>query len=187
MKEGVMKSVVVFLAEGFEEIEAVTPIDLLRRAGLNVFVAGVEGVQVMGGHGLLLQADGTLADIPSKVDAVVIPGGRPGADNIGDSSEALNLIRTVFSNGGLVASICASPGLVLSKVPVLNHRKATCYPGFQEYFPDDSTYLEEPVVVDGNLITSRGPGTAGLFSLEIVRYLVDDSTADSLAAATLIE
>ncbi|MBI9104049.1 MAG: DJ-1/PfpI family protein [Spirochaetales bacterium] len=181
-----MKKVIVFLADGFEEVEAVTPIDFLRRAECDVFIAGVTGKMVEGAHGLLVEADGLISDIPQDADAVVIPGGMPGAENIADSAAALNIISSVFDRGGLVASICASPGVVLSRIPILNTRKATCYPGFQKYFPDDATYLEESVVVDGNLITSRGPGTALSWAIELVKYLAGDEVADNLMKGALI-
>ena len=180
-----MKKVVVILAEGFEEVEAVTPIDFLRRAGLDVFTAGLSGKLVEGSHGILIQADGTIDEVPDNIHAVVIPGGRPGADNIAESAAALNLISSAFNRGALVAAICASPGIVLHKIPILNHKKATCYPGFQKYFPDDAIYLETPVVTDGNLITSMGPGTAAAFSIEIIRYLSGDEPADAVYKGSL--
>ncbi len=181
-----MRKVIVLLAEGFEEIEAVTPIDFLRRGGVEVYMAGVTGSVVKGSHGISLTADGSLSNAPGDADAIVIPGGMPGAENLACSTDVLNLIESVFGKGGLVAAICASPGVVLGRLSVLNHRKATCYPGFQEHFPSDAVYSDASVVIDDNLITGRGVGSAAAFALEILRYLSGDEAADNIARAALI-
>lgn len=179
-----MKRVVVLLAEGFEEVEAVTPIDFLRRAGCEVVVAGVSGVSVTGAHGITLSADASLAECSGHFDAVVVPGGMPGAANVAASPQAIDLINAVQRGGGIVAAICAAPAVVLAPNGFLGGKKATCYPGFERHF-GETDFSEDRVVVDGNLITSRGPGTAAEFALQLVRALVGDEAADELHQSTI--
>ncbi|MFP4564260.1 MAG: DJ-1 family glyoxalase III [Spirochaetia bacterium] len=176
---------VVLLADGFEEVEGITQIDFLRRAGIEVVTAGVTGKRVEGGHGIRVEADTGLRKLYGDFDAVVIPGGKGGADTIAASREAVELIRKYFEAGKLVAAICASPGVVLGPNGILEGRRATCYPGFEDRFPDSAEHVEDRVVIDGNLITSKGPGTAALFAVEIIRYLLDDETAGKIAESTL--
>ena len=175
----------VLLAPGFEEIEATTPIDVLRRAGLEVVVAGLEGPVVVGAHGLGLAVDQTLDQLSGDLDAVVLPGGLPGAKNLAASLEVSALIQRVHRSGGLVAAICAAPALVLAPSGILEGKRATCYPGFEERFPSAAQHQEARVVVDGRLITSRGPGTALEFSLALVSELVSPERARELAQGML--
>jgi 4-methyl-5(b-hydroxyethyl)-thiazole monophosphate biosynthesis len=179
-----MKHVAVLLADGFEEVEAITQVDFLRRAELDVAVLGVTGQSVTGGHGIVVHADRLLSDYAEVPDAVVIPGGTRGAENIAHSSDALSLVSRCLEDGKLVAAICAAPGVVLGAHGMLAGHSFTCYPGFQDRV-DAGTFREDRVVVDGNLITSRGPGTSAEFALAIIRYLVDRETAAELAAQTL--
>ncbi len=178
------KSAVVVLAEGFEEIEAVTPIDFLRRAGCCVTIAGVGGQTIRGAHGIEIQTDTVIGKCEDLYDAIVLPGGMPGSENLAESSETVDLVKVMMKYGRLVAAICAAPAVVLAPNGILDGRKATCYPGFESRF-GDTNFANERVVVDGNIITSRGPGTAAEFSLEIVRYLCGGETADGLHAGTL--
>ncbi|MEC8935569.1 MAG: DJ-1 family glyoxalase III, partial [Planctomycetota bacterium] len=153
-----MSRIGVLLAAGFEEIEAVTIIDVLRRAELDVIILGVDGDAISGAHGLQVAADQSLADTQEEDwDAIVLPGGLPGATNLRDNPEVIELIRSTHSRGGLLAAICAAP-IVLGRAGVLRERRATCYPGFEEGL-DGAKCSEERVVVDGNITTSRGPGT----------------------------
>jgi 4-methyl-5(b-hydroxyethyl)-thiazole monophosphate biosynthesis len=175
----------VLLADGFEEVEGITQIDFLRRAGIEVVTAGVTGKTIEGGHGIRIEADTKLKKIGTDFDAVVIPGGKGGADNIAASRDAIELIEEYLRKGKLVAAICASPGVVLGPNGILEGKRATCYPGFEDGFPESATHVEDRVVVDGNLITSKGPGTAALFAVEIIRYLLDDEAADKITEATL--
>lgn len=183
-----MKTALVFLANGFEEVEAVTPIDFLRRAGLKVITVGIKNKIVEGAHGIKISADANLEDILSydinKIDALVLPGGMPGAENIAKEEKVLHLIDQLNSYGKIIAAICASPGVILTKTRVLNNKKVTCYPGFEKYF-EAANYCQESVVVDGNIITSRGPGTAAAFSIEIIKKLCDDSIAEKIKTGTL--
>ncbi len=179
-----MKKIVVLLAEGFEEVEAVTPIDFLRRAGCEVVVAGVTGEMVTGAHGIAIRTDVSITECTGQFDAVVVPGGMPGATNVAASGCAIDIITRVWSGDGIVAAICAAPAVVLAPNGFLEGKKATCYPGFEEKF-GGATFSEDRVVVDGRLITSRGPGTAAEFSLQLIRCLVGDSVAAELHRGTI--
>jgi len=165
-----MKRVLVPLAEGFEELEAVTIIDMLRRAGIEVIVASLAGSPVRGSHGIELAADATLDEVSrQEFDLVALPGGMPGATNLRDDPRIIAIIRRLHASGGRIAAICAAP-MVLASAGVLKGRRATCYPGVLEHAAD-LTLVDEPVVVDDGLITSRGPGTALDFALELVAQL----------------
>ena len=179
------KQVVILLAQGFEEIEAVTQIDVLRRAGLEVTVAGLGGREIQGAHALTLRADIALTELSTTPDAVVLPGGMPGSKNLGESKTARQLAERVASAGGICAAICAAPALTLAPWGLLKGKTATCYPGFEKEFSSDTTFSEERVVVDGTVITSRGPGTALEFALALVEQLVDQSTREDLASGML--
>ena len=180
-----MSRIGVLLATGFEEIEAVTIIDVLRRAELDVVLVGVDGENVRGAHGLQVSTELSLAEA-GKEDwsAIVLPGGLPGATNLRDNPEVIALIQSTSSGGGRLAAICAAP-IVLGRAGVLQGRKATCYPGFEDGL-DGAECSEESVIVDGNITTSRGPGTSLDFSLSLVAQLKDQETADTLRAGMLV-
>ena len=179
-----MKKVMIPLAEGFEEIEAVTNIDVLRRAGLEVITAGVEKKEVEGDHGLKIEADLLLDEVEiNELDAIVLPGGMPGADNLKNSDKLLWLISELDDREGLIAAICAAP-MVLDKAGVIKDKNATSYPGFGEKMPS-CNYHEERVVRDHNVITGRGPGVAMEFALEVVRYLIGHEKVDELKEAMI--
>jgi len=166
-----MKRVLVPLAEGFEELEAVTIIDLLRRAGIEVVVASVAGTMVTGAHGMRLAADTPLAALADQdFDMIALPGGMPGAEHLKNDPRIGAIIRRLHGNGRTVAAICAAP-MVLAAAGVLDGRRATCYPGFLDDGAAGATVVDEPVVVDGGVITSRGPGTALDFALTLVAEL----------------
>ena len=179
------KSVLVVLAEGFEEIEAVTPIDVLRRAGLEVTTAGVSQRDVTGAHGIQVKADLVLGEFKGTPDAVVLPGGMPGAKNLSESPELARLLAKMNQEGKLIGAICAAPALVLSKIGLLDGRKATCYPSFEKNFSSKTTFSEARVVRDGHVITSRGPGSALEFALELVKELVGPKEAEKLSGVML--
>ena len=180
-----MKQAAVILADGFEEVEALTPVDFLRRAGIQVDLLGVGGESITGGHGIVVAADSRVSSYRTVPDAVVIPGGMPGAENISNSSEAVSLIRVVANAGGLVAAICAAPAVVLAKHGFLDGKRATCYPGYEEQFGDSTEFSEDRVVTDGNLITSRGPGTAAEFAVAIIKKLAGEEAASQIASSTI--
>jgi len=161
-----MKRVLVPLAEGFEELEAVTIIDILRRAGVEVVVASLAGSPVTGSHGIRLAADTPLgALVEQDFDMIALPGGMPGAEHLKNDPRIADIVRRLNAAGHPVAAICAAP-MVLAAAGVLEGRRATSYPGFLAGATGDA------VVVDENVITSRGPGTALDFALELVEALM---------------
>jgi 4-methyl-5(b-hydroxyethyl)-thiazole monophosphate biosynthesis len=170
------------LAEGFEELEAVTIIDVLRRAGVTVTTAALESSPVTGSHGISIAADARLNQVLGEAfDAVVLPGG-PGAKRLRDDPRINALLQHTASAGRVVAALCAAP-IALEAAGVLAGKRATVYPGNE--LPS-AHYVEERVVVDGNVITSRGPGTALEFSLALVEKLVGQATATELSAAMIV-
>ena len=179
-----MKRVAVLFADGFEEVEAITPLDFLRRAGVDAVATGVTARDVVGAHDIRVNTDITIDELTPDLDGVVIPGGTRGAENIAASAEAIKLITRLLQDGKLVAAICAAPGLVLGARGLIGERRFTCYPGFQEH-ATSGAFSEDRVVVDGNLITSRGPGTAAEFAEAIIGYLVDQDQATQIHDATL--
>jgi len=160
--------IIVPLAEGFEEIESLTVIDVLRRAGINVETVGIMGSVVSGSHGVRVMADKKLLEINAdEYDGIVLPGGSPGYLNLGKSSKIIEILRRFDSAGKLIAAICGAPS-ILAKVGILEGKKATIFPGMEKELPHPRG---EKVVVDGNIITSQGPGTAMDFALTIVEAL----------------
>ena len=181
-----MAKILIPLADGFEEIEAVSNIDVLRRANLKVVTAGIGGREIMGDHGIKVEADKKIENIKSSdISAVVLPGGMPGAANLRDSKELLEIIKAVYAKGGLCAAICAAP-IVLEAAGILEGKKATSYPGFGDQM-QSADYQEKRVVKDGNIITSRGPGLALEFALTLVEYLADSETSEQLKKAMLFQ
>ena len=174
------KKVLIVLADGFEEIEAISPADILRRADIDVTMAGLISRTVKGAHDIVIAADATMDELNGTFDAVVLPGGSPGASNLSRSEGLKTLIQTMHSKGKFVAAICASPVAVLVPTGILTHRKATCYAGMEKDFPRNVTFVDKAVVVDGNIVTSRGPGTAALFGLQLVHLLVGRKKMESV-------
>jgi 4-methyl-5(b-hydroxyethyl)-thiazole monophosphate biosynthesis len=180
-----MPTVCVLLAEGFEEIEAVTIIDVLRRADIDVATVGVSGIEVTGSHGITIHADRTLsADSDDAWDLVVLPGGMPGASNLRDDARVQALLHAQHDCGGRVAAICAAP-IALAKAGLLEGRTATSYPSFANQL-GGVRYSEDSVVVDERITTSRGPATAMRFALELVAQLCGARRAEQLASAMLV-
>ncbi|MBR2877644.1 MAG: DJ-1/PfpI family protein [Clostridia bacterium] len=168
----------VFLAEGFEEIEALATVDILRRAEMDVRTVSVTGEkEVTGAHAITVTADITEINL-DDVDAVILPGGMPGTLNLKASDKVQDAIKYSFDNNKLMCAICAAP-LVFGGAGFLKGKKAACYPGFEhELIGADVAY--EPVVRDGNIITSRGAGTAHLFAFEILKYFGKEKEAAEL-------
>jgi 4-methyl-5(b-hydroxyethyl)-thiazole monophosphate biosynthesis len=184
----VQKKVLILLADGFEEIEAVTCIDVLRRANLNVVVVSVgEKEEVCGSHNLKIQTDMKLRNFKELPDVLVLPGGMPGAENLAKSKEVITLIRECDKEKRIIAAICASPAIVLAPLGILDGKRATCYPQFEDNFGAKTAYVDEKVVVDDNIITSQGPGTAPYFALEIVKQLQGQKVADMVRGRALIK
>ena len=167
-----MSRVLVPLAEGFEEIEAVTVVDLLRRAGIEVVTAGLSPGAVTGSHGISVLPDMDLdAALEQPFDMVALPGGMPGAANLGADGRVLALLRLLADSGRFTAAICAAPG-VLAKAGLLAGKRATSFPGFLGPENAPGTFVvDDAVVEDGKVITSRGPGTAMDFALAIIQRL----------------
>ncbi|AEC02100.1 DJ-1 family glyoxalase III [Parasphaerochaeta coccoides] len=177
--------VIIPLAESFEEIEAVAPIDILRRAGVRVIVAGLDGVSVVGTNGLTVQCDMTLAEAREiACDAVVLPGGMPGARNLAASADVIALLDATRAAGGYLAAICASPAYVLGAHGYLDGHKAVGYPGTENQAPSVA-FGTQAVLTDGKVITSRGAGTAIDFALAIVTALMGSEKATQLAASLI--
>jgi 4-methyl-5(b-hydroxyethyl)-thiazole monophosphate biosynthesis len=179
-----MKKAAVLFADGFEEVEAITPVDFLRRAGIQVFTAGVGTREVKGSHEIRVTTDMTVDELPRDLDAVIVPGGMPGAKNVALSKKAVSIIVEASNAGKLVAAICAAPAVVLAGAGLLAGKKFTCYPGYENEV-SDGAFSAERVVRDGNLITSRGPGTAAEFAIEIIRYLEGDEAAAKIRRGTI--
>jgi 4-methyl-5(b-hydroxyethyl)-thiazole monophosphate biosynthesis len=187
------KKVIVLLAKGFEEVEAVTPIDYLRRAGVEVTTAAIgAGRTVTGSHGIPVAADAALADLAkagkaaaSAWDAVLIPGGLPGAANLAASRETGALLKEMAAAGKTVAAICASPAMVLAPLGILKGKRFTCYPGLEEKV-SGAHWSEDKVVIDGNIITSRGAGTAAAFAIAVIGKLLSEAEGKKIAASVLL-
>jgi protein deglycase len=167
-----MARVLIPLAEGFEEIEAVTIIDLLRRAGIEVVSAALAPGQVTGSHGISLLPDSDLdAALGQNFDMVVLPGGMPGTSNLAADERLLSMLRLMADSERFTAAICAAPS-VLAKAGLLAGKRATSFPGFLTAESAPGTILlDDAVVEDGKVITSRGPGTAMDFALTLIERL----------------
>ncbi len=174
----------MFLADGFEEVEALCPLDILRRAGLEVTTVGVGGKDMISGaHGIVVQAD--IPDIlyrDSAPDMIILPGGMPGSTNLDESKTVDAALKVAHKKGAYICAICAAP-LVLGKRGYLEGKRAVCYPGFEELLTGATIAEGETVVRDGNIITAKGMGVALEFGLELVRALKDDETAARIKAS----
>ncbi len=172
--------VYLFLADGFEEIEALTPIDMLRRAKIEVTSVSVnETCSVKGAQGIEVFADKTIAEVtPENIDAVILPGGLPGADNLRLNNTVQKFIDIAVKEEKLVCAICAAPR-ILGEKGLLNGKKAICYPGFEQYLTG-AEIVDCGCVRDGNIITSKGMGKAFDFSCAIIEALSDKQTAEKI-------
>jgi len=174
--------VLVPLAAGFEEIEAVTIIDILRRGQIDVTTAGVDGTLITGSHEIKINTDTSIENIDiSLFSSIVLPGGMPGSKNLQKSDILNGYIENVITKGGILGAICAAP-IVYGAQGILKNKSVTCYPGFEEELLG-AKYLEEPVVVDGNIITGRGPGCAIPFALKLVEIYKSIDASDSIKKA----
>ncbi|MBQ1902682.1 MAG: DJ-1/PfpI family protein [Lachnospiraceae bacterium] len=173
------KKVAICIADGCEEIEALTVVDLLRRAGIQVDMISVLNKKlVTGSHGIAFETDKSVLELGADIDSydgIILPGGMPGTNYLRESSFVLNTVTKFEKEKKLVAAICAAP-TVLAYAGILRGRKATSFPGTETEMKGVD-YQTTEVVVDGNVITSRGMGTAIAFGLEIIKYLLDEQTA----------
>jgi 4-methyl-5(b-hydroxyethyl)-thiazole monophosphate biosynthesis len=168
-----MKKVAVIVANGTEELEALTPVDVLRRANAVCDIVSIYGKTVNGSHGIIITADKTLSEVNfNDYDAIVIPGGMPGATNISACEKVVSATKTMLEEGKLVASICASPAVVLASNGLIKGKKVTCYPA-QDFIKmlSENTYTGSDVEISENLITANGPKSAMKFSNEICAFL----------------
>ena len=176
--------IAVLLANGFEEIEALTPVDMLRRAGLEVKTVGIGGKRIVGSHGIALEADMLPEEVNlDAVDMAIFPGGMPGSLNLDKAEFTDEIIGAVTKNGGRLAAICAAP-LVLGRRGLLAGKRATCYPGFESELRGAIT-TGEGVVTDGSITTARGMGVALEFSKELISLVITKEKAAELSAAIM--
>jgi 4-methyl-5(b-hydroxyethyl)-thiazole monophosphate biosynthesis len=179
------KRVLVPLVAGFEEIEAVTIIDVLRRAGVSVVIAAEQAGSVRGAHDIDIGAEVSFADVVADdLDMIVLPGGMPGSATLAAQPQVQALIKAVQANGDFTCAICAAP-IALAAAGVHQGKTLTCYPGFQGQL-EGGDFTEERVVIDGKVVTSRGPGSALEFALTLAGLLVGDETEANLEAGMLV-
>ncbi len=180
-----MIKIAVFAAEGCEEIEALTVVDILRRAGMETDIISLtENKAVTGSHNIVFGAEKRFDDIDmNDYDAAILPGGMPGTKNLATHTGVCSTVKNFAANGKLLAAICAAPS-VLGELGVLEGKKAVCYPGFENHLVGAEVLLNG-VFTDGNIITSRGMGTAIDFALAIVEYFSDKTIADELSKAII--
>jgi 4-methyl-5(b-hydroxyethyl)-thiazole monophosphate biosynthesis len=180
------KRALIAVTDGVEDLECVTLIDVLRRAEVEVLVASVEERRMITcARGTRLTADAMLVDVLAQdFDLIVLPGGLPGAQRLADFEPLAERVRKQAKAGELFAAICAAPALALQSYGVLRQRRMTCYPALSERL-SGCTFVDEAVVVDGNCITSQGPGTALPFALTLVEHLVGRGTRKDVAEAML--
>jgi 4-methyl-5(b-hydroxyethyl)-thiazole monophosphate biosynthesis len=180
--------VFVFLADGFEEIEALTPVDVLRRAGVKVATVGVTGKTVTGSHRIAVTADLTAEEAKELLEKetpemIVLPGGMPGADNLNSSETVDAFIRKCAAENAYIAAICAAP-YVLGVRGILKGRMATCFPGFEDRL-EGAEYYDCDVIRDHNMITGRAMGAATEFALELVAALCGDDASEEMKGKIL--
>lgn len=181
--------VYLFLAEGFEEIEALTPVDLLRRAGIEVSTVGIGNSVITGAHNISVMADISEEEALSMLDTtgaemIILPGGMPGSTNLDESDTVEKFLLYARKNNTPCAAICAAP-FVLGKRGMLAGKKAVCYPGFEEYL-DGAEVVDCGAVTDGNTVCGRAMGSAHDFALQIIALLRDADTAKKIAKAIII-
>lgn len=173
--------VYIFLADGFEELEALAPLDILRRAGLDVELVSItDEIEVVGSHGLRVLCDSTIDLIsPENAELLILPGGMPGSDNLAASEELAEILVKHNKEGKRLAAICAAP-YVLGELHILEGKQATCYPGYEDKLLG-AEFLNQSVVVSQNVITGNGAGAAVKFAFKIVAELKGQRLADFLA------
>ncbi len=176
--------VALLLADGFEEVEAITPVDILRRAGIEVVTFAIGKEQsVYGAHNIMVDADDFIDNIDyEEVEAVILPGGLKGTENLEGCRDVKHLLEYMYDSNKLMCAICAAP-TIYGKLGYLRGKNATCFPGCEEHLKG-AEYTNSKVEVDGRFITSKGMGTAMDFALAIVEYIKDKETADNIASTT---
>ena len=181
-----MKTVYLFLATGFEEIEALTIVDMLRRAEIDITTVSISrNLQVEGAHGITVTADCTWVELSTEdVDWLILPGGMPGTKHLGECKPLVSLLQRQAAANKNIAAICAAP-MILGKLGLLKGRKATCYPGFEQYLVG-AECTGAPVERDGNIITGKGPGAAMEFALTVVDMMLGKEKVQELKEAMCV-
>ena len=190
-----MKGVYILLADGFEDMEALSTRDVLKRGGVDVETVSItEDYTVESSHGVTVFADMNFEEFKrisdegtGREDVLIFPGGMPGTKNLADNFDLMEMMKYHYEQGGTVAAICAAPGLVASKLLWLEGKKFTCFEGFQEpMIAKGAVYTPESVVVDGRLITGRGAGHAVNFGLHILEYLKGEEAASKVKGGLML-
>ncbi len=180
-----MSKIVIPISNGFEEIEAISIIDICRRANIEVIIAGVEALETIGAHNIKVTADCKIEDVKEDdFDLIVLPGGLPNAFTLADNEHVQKLLKEFKASDKYIAAICAAP-YALHKAEVLN-KDYTCYPSFEQKIVPENYISNQNVVKDGNVITSRGPATAMEFALKIVKLLKGDEIYEELREGLLL-
>ncbi len=173
-----MTKALVLMAEGFEEIELTTIVDVLRRGGVTVTIAGLKDGIITGSREIKMQPDTALDRIKEIFDIIILPGGSPGYVNLGSDLRVIELVNRYCTNGKIVAAICAAPS-VLAKAGILAGKNVTIFRGMENELKN-ARYIDKPVVEDGNIITSQGPGTAMEFALALLKRLTNEKKAEEV-------
>jgi 4-methyl-5(b-hydroxyethyl)-thiazole monophosphate biosynthesis len=184
LKQRIMAKVYVFLADGFEDVEALIPIDVLRRGGVEVVTISTTLFPLVeSAHGVNMEADLQFDQVDySDADLLMLPGGMPGASNLFAHEGVREVLMAQYKAGKKIAAICASPAVVLAPLGILEGKKATCYPGFEKALEETgATYTGDLVTVDGNITTGEGPAAAFPYAYELLTQLVDKQTSDQIA------
>ena len=181
----ILKSAVILLAEGFEEIEAITIIDVLRRGSVKCDICSIRDRKVIGSHKIKIKVDILLSEIEvDSYDAVILPGGMPGAQNLKEDSRVIDILKRFQIKNKIIGAICAAP-IVLKEAGIIKDKTITSYPDFKEEL-NESNYSEDIVTNDGNIFTSRGPATAIYFALELLKQLTDQQIYQNVKESMLI-
>ncbi|MDN5305182.1 MAG: protein deglycase [Fusobacteriaceae bacterium] len=183
-----MKKVAIHLAKGFETVEALTQVDLLKRAGINIITVSVTQEKVVeSAQGVKVTVDKLLNEVNyDEIDMIILPGGMPGTTNLENSDDLKRIIIDFDIDNKYIAAICAAP-MILGKMGFLEEKNATCYPGFEKYLLNANYLPNEKVVVADNIITSRGVGTAIDFGLKLIEILIDKEKSDEVAKSILVK
>jgi 4-methyl-5(b-hydroxyethyl)-thiazole monophosphate biosynthesis len=176
-----------FLADGFEEIEALCPVDIMRRAGLTVTTVGIGKKEIIGAHGICVLADVSDSELVLEdIDLIFLPGGMPGTKNLDASQTVHNAIDLAIEQNAYIAAICAAP-MILGKRGLLNGKNAVCYPSFEEYLIGATIPENTRLITDGKVITAMGMGVSHDFGLEIVKLLCGDQKSKELRKAIIAD
>lgn len=184
-----MRTSYLFLADGFEEIEAISPVDIMRRAGMKVWTVSItDKKEVKGAHGVVMTADMLISEIDtSDAEWLILPGGMPGATNLAACEPLTQMLQSHWFKGGKIAAICASPAVVLAPIGIMRGQDGTCYPTFKNDLIEGGThYKDQRIVESGSLLTANGPSSAMLFGFSIVSISRGKDEASSVASGMLV-